>query len=397
MTPYSSNGYFLQHKDLTMNKKLRVLYPIGFFYPAQIGGPCNTIYWMTRGLVERNIDVTAVAMNVGVEDYEIKPNTWLRTNYGKVIYLSTWNYRIGSLYVLMSIFKGLKSNVIHLTSIFAPTSVMIGIGLLFLRKSVVWSPRGELDPPVLEHKKSIKKIILSCLKLFKSRIIFHTTCNAESSYVKLIFGKDCKIIQIPNFLELPKKVERQEVSPYLFFIGRIHSKKAIDNLIKGLSESEEFLKSDYVLKIAGDDQNNHGTFLKNLTKKLSLEDKVHFLGHVSGQEKEQLLANAYFMIMPSHTENFGNVVVESLAQGTPVIASRNTPWGLLEDKKAGYWIDNSPESLANSIDQILLMGKEKYNSYRINSIQLARNNFEIHKNIQTWVDAYQSTLLNDKK
>ena len=53
--------------------------------------------------------------------------------------------------------------------------------------------------------------------------------------------------------------------------------------------------------------------------------------------------------MPSHNENFGNVVVESLSQGTPVIASTGTPWKILEKYHAGYWIKNNPENIAKKI------------------------------------------------
>jgi glycosyltransferase involved in cell wall biosynthesis len=47
------------------------------------------------------------------------------------------------------------------------------------------------------------------------------------------------------------------------------------------------------------------------------------------------------------------VVVEALACGTPVIASRHTPWKILEDAGAGLWVDNSPESLAAALRAIM--------------------------------------------
>jgi glycosyltransferase involved in cell wall biosynthesis len=113
---------------------------------------------------------------------------------------------------------------------------------------------------------------------------------------------------------------------------------------------------------------------------------------VEGTQKEQLYANALFSFMPSHTENFGNVAVESLAQGTPVAASTGTPWQLLEEKQAGFWTDNTPSVLAAVIDKILALSPEEYALYRQNAYTLATEQFDVHKNINQWIDAYKNIL-----
>ena len=73
--------------------------------------------------------------------------------------------------------------------------------------------------------------------------------------------------------------------------------------------------------------------------------------------------------MPSHTENFGIVAVEAMAQGTPVIASKNTPWEIIEKRKAGFWSENNPMALKKSIIQIL---KLKIDEYEKNAHSLAK-------------------------
>ena len=57
--------------------------------------------------------------------------------------------------------------------------------------------------------------------------------------------------------------------------------------------------------------------------------------------------------MPSHTENFGIVAAEALFQNTPVVASKNTPWKSLEEKHAGFHIDNTPKAIKESIVSLL--------------------------------------------
>ena len=49
--------------------------------------------------------------------------------------------------------------------------------------------------------------------------------------------------------------------------------------------------------------------------------------HVDGEVREALLGHAEFMVLPSHSENFGLVVAESLAAGRPALTTVGTPWG----------------------------------------------------------------------
>ena len=64
---------------------------------------------------------------------------------------------------------------------------------------------------------------------------------------------------------------------------------------------------------------------------------MSFIGNVLERRKSSLLRGKC-LVMPSHTENFGIVAVEAMAQGTPVIASKNTPWEIIEKRKAGFWV-----------------------------------------------------------
>lgn len=118
--------------------------------------------------------------------------------------------------------------------------------------------------------------------------------------------------------------------------------------------------------------------------RLSLENKIEFVGELFGEDKEAIYANAFCTIVPSHTENFCNVVIESLSQNTPVIASKGTPWAILNEMKIGYWVDNSSDSLAKTIDSFLLLNVDDYNLMRISSRKFIELNYDICKGVYIW-------------
>lgn len=70
--------------------------------------------------------------------------------------------------------------------------------------------------------------------------------------------------------------------------------------------------------------------LKKQVKRLGLEHKVKFERPVEGLEKQELFASSYCSFLISESENFGNVVIEAMAQGTPVVTSLGTPWSILK-------------------------------------------------------------------
>jgi glycosyltransferase involved in cell wall biosynthesis len=80
---------------------------------------------------------------------------------------------------------------------------------------------------------------------------------------------------------------------------------------------------------------------------------VIFTGPVHGGDKAALIANARALILPSYSENFGNVVLEAMAAGRPVIVSREVGLAdLVRDSGGGLVTDGAPEHLGEMILQL---------------------------------------------
>ena len=99
------------------------------------------------------------------------------------------------------------------------------------------------------------------------------------------------------------------------------------------------------------------------------------------------------------TENFGNVIIEALSCSTPVIASTNTPWESLAEKKCGAWIDNSPEAIAESLVEILSLDDSKYSELALNARSHVLQNYSIQSHQdeieRLIISAHTQSVLSD--
>lgn len=378
---------------------MKVLMICGSLYPAQTGGVDNSVYWQSKSLVENGIEVQIITTNTGIAKGQVLENVWTKTDAGLVKYVGIKDKRFPIKWMIET-FKLLMQykGILHFHSLTYSSAFLILIP--FLRNKIIWTIHGDLEPFATSFGKVyLKRIVYLFYKLLSYKIVYHTTSDSESKNARDILGSKIKIAQLPNYMLLPEKINKSKGNneKYFLYIGRLHPIKALDNLIHALALSEKFKTSEFVFKIAGDGDDNYTKALEEMIVKLDLVGKVKLIGFVDGVEKQKLYANAYFLFLISHTENFGNVVVEALAQGTPVVTSKGTPWEILEKENAGFWIDNSPNTIANTIDNILSMKRIDYEENSKNARELAKSQFDINKNIEKWIDLYTKILKNNDK
>ena len=363
---------------------MNILLVTNSFYPSQIGGPANTLYWHAKALNDKGFNVTVITTTLGIKErHNIKADQWLTSENYKIIYCKS---RLRAVYEAYKCYN--KFDVIHLSSIFFYPSIAVGFFCFLSNKNVFWSPRGECSSMALIYSVWKKKPVLQFLKIISKKTLFHATSSKETEEIKKVFSF-AKIIEIPNYLYL-EKVYKEKVKRQLLFVGRVHPIKALENLFIATTLSAEFLANHFTLQIVGSApfQEDYLEKLKEFVKELKMEDRIQFLGHIDGVEKDIKYAESYCLMLPSHTENFGNVVIESLNQGTPVIASKNTPWEILEKYGAGMHVSNQPDELAKAINKIISLSDGCYELTRANAYKLCKEQFSIEDNIKKWTDVY---------
>lgn len=372
---------------------MNVLIVVRNFYPSTLGGPSNTLYWLASSLVKSGLDVRVITTDDHIVDNSISRNLWTNLEGISVYYASVARgdkYHLSIVKLVRNVI--LNADILILSSVFYLPSLFSAYYAKRHNVKIIWSPRGELFPSAINNNV-IKKLYVKGLKLlFGNYAVFHATSYDEEIYIKEYFGKNIRSFILPNYMRLPEKKEHADTEKFFLFVGRIAPIKALDKIIKGVALSRSFLASDIKLYIVGGVEDKYEDYYKTLKKlifDLKLENNVIFKGSVVGAEKYKIYADAYFSLLLSDSENFGNVVIEALSQGTPVISSLGTPWKKLMTTKSGFWIDNTPECIAKTFDETISMNASMYNSYRENAYKLAKT-FDVNENISLWIERIKS-------
>lgn len=214
-------------------------------------------------------------------------------------------------------------DVVHIHAWWNLVSVFSCFIAVIRKVPVVVSPRGTLSAYSFTNRSSFSKRTMQVMlgKYLLRRSFIHVTSQKEGHDIyALIHPK--KLMNIPNFVVLGAPpgplVKPKDSRLELLFLSRIEEKKGLDILFNAL----ESVTIPYHLTIAGDGEPGYVANLKALAARQNIYGNISWIGFQGGN-KFELLAGMDIMVLTSHDENFGNVVIESLSVGTAVLISKN--------------------------------------------------------------------------
>jgi len=375
------------------------------FYPAIAhGGPVYSTLNACEEISKLGIIINVSTTNVnGKEKMDVPCNKFVK--FSDNFYVKYYNETITgkiSLKLILNLWKDIiKADIVHIQAVFnTPVPVAFFYAKLF-RKPIVYTPRGAFCKWGQNKKKLRKRLwIFLLLKPFVRNIKWHVTSEQEKKDVLDFFPK--AVIQvIPNGIYSgklkPVKMSKPDYlkkftgkdlnsTKMIVSMGRIHKVKGFDILIKSFKKIIDKYP-DAILLIAGKDDGELNN-LNKLIDDLNLTERVFFAGNIVDQDKADFLGNADLFVLPSHTENFGNVYAESLAAGTPVVAGIHTPWEEIEAAGCGHWIDNNIDDNVTAILDLLNKDREQL---RQNALNFAKE-FEGGKIALRFKKLYESML-----
>jgi glycosyltransferase involved in cell wall biosynthesis len=346
---------------------MRILHVVPTYLPAlRYGGPIYSVHSLATALVGREHEVHVYTTNVdGPDECDVPLGQSVDVDGVRVWYYSTGIGR--RLYRSPTMGQALQSrlkkfDIVHLHSVFlwptlAAARIACDAGVPY-----IVAPRGMLVTDLIRRKSSLAK--RTWIGMFERRNLersaaIHVTSEIEASQLKELGFYHRRFAFVPNGTTIPSKDEcwelptavlgQRRARPTILFLGRVNWKKGLDRLIPAMAHIPEA-----ELVIAGNDEENYQATLLAMAAAADVADRVRFLGFVNGTEKLQLLRKAHMLVLPSYSENFGNVVLEAMAAGCPVVVTPEVGLSSIVKKaNAGLVVEGNPEQLGRAINELL--------------------------------------------
>lgn len=289
--------------------------------------------------------------------------------------------------------RDIKPRVFHVNCCWLPMSARTAMWAKREGYKVVYTPHGMLEPWIMKRHYWTKKLPATLLfqrRGIKVADVLHATADSERDNL-MHLGWNRHISVIPNCVQVEKIQMKTswKRNKNILFLSRVHVKKGLNFLIEAVAKLKDELQG-YRINIAGEGEEAYIAELKGQAKHLGVADMIHFIGGVYGDRKWELFRESDLFVLPTHSENFGIVVAEALASGTPVVTTKGTPWQELNECHCGWWTEIGTSGTEEALCQFLrctdkdleLMGRngrrlieENYSTVRVaaDMVELYRN------------------------
>ena len=178
--------------------------------------------------------------------------------------------------------------------------------------------------------------------------------------------------------------------PFILFVGRLNRIKGPDLLLEAFTRVVGTTGLPHHLVFAGPD-NGMLDELQTTIAREGMEGRIHFLGHVGGEDKSQAYHAADFLVIPSRQEAMSIVVLESGASGTPVLLTDRCGFDDVALVKGGTVVPASVEGLQEGLTamtgdsgRLKTMGK--------NLEMYVRDNFQWEHIVKQYFDVFEEIL-----
>jgi glycosyltransferase involved in cell wall biosynthesis len=138
-----------------------------------------------------------------------------------------------------------------------------------------------------------------------------------------IYSRDIEVvpngIDIEDYQNRPYEHERESPEARIVFVGRLDPVKNLPSLLRAMKIVCEVLP-DAKLIIVGDGEERED--LESLSDSLGIRDRVDFVGRTPHENIPDYLSQADIFVLPSVSEGFPVVILEAMACGLPIVATR---------------------------------------------------------------------------
>jgi glycosyltransferase involved in cell wall biosynthesis len=210
---------------------------------------------------------------------------------------------------------------------------------------IIWGRGNDVYYPSNFERITMKPILKNALAIL---------ALTEDMREKLQCIYDTQIYVIPNGIDLegykgiPIDPEKKQIIKKILFVGRLNPVKGVQYLIQAMKIVHDKMPDTRLILVGEGIERER---LEVLSIQLGIQQYVQFIGEVPHEKVQTIMQRADIFVLPSLSEGFPNVLLEAMACGLPVIASRvgGIP-DIITNEINGYLVEiKDVDDMANKI------------------------------------------------
>ena len=357
---------------MTGERKPTILVFVGYYVPGwKAGGILRSVENEVNHL-HREFNFRIVTRDRDLGDKSAYPGVrcreWQPVGNALVNYLPPAG---DSLRELRDIVRSTPHDLVHLNSFFDSFTVKILTNRWLGRtpsRPIILSPCGEFGQASLgqKHLKKVAFTRLARLAGLYRPVTWKASSQHEAADIRNVMRVRNSSIRIVT--DMPKVLRNaaEDASGFrraagqdglrVTFFSRIAPEKGLDVAVTILAMVQSRVTFDIIGPI---ENTGYWNTCQKLISELPSHVSANVLGSISPSEVIRTLSRYDLMLLPTGGENWGHVIAECLAAGTPVLISTNTPWRDLEAQGLGWDLPlNDLGAFARVIDELASTGVE---------------------------------------
>lgn len=298
----------------------------------------------------------------------------------------------------------MEADIIYLHELWRPENIQLARIARKLKKPYLVPIYGMLDDWAMK-KKGLKKRTYHILlgKAFLEGARFLQCVNDEEKFQAKSWAPKGKWAIMPYLVDMSECLGHARDESYFdlavdrdyeftfLFLSRFHPKKGLELLIDAASVLKR--RGHYFkILLVGTGNDKYVGKLHDRVKQAGLEKIINFIGARFGSEKVTLYRTVDAFVLPTHSDNFGLVLIEAMACGLPVITT----------KKVGIWreiqtagamlIDVDVGQLAKAMEEIMEIPKSRRLSLASEAREWVGRNFDAARLLSIYEDMHREAL-----